>query len=268
MLITCPKCSAEYQIPDEVHLTVGRKLKCSQCQTVFALNEENQFNSEKNKADFSSEGVASSSGQTVVTCDEKKVFEDQPVFQDDVPQPFMPVASVEPESKNSVASWMAVISLLLLLGLLGVAVFYRDLLFDTFSPKLTMPVSQTAKVVNESGTKPQESVSDHKDKTPMTSYVEETPETILLPQIQSVRFEKRLDPTPVIRIEGVLKNGTSSLMKLPPKVRAIAYNAEGAILFEKEIYLTDSILMAGEERPFFGSYQPAPDGVQWVDVTF
>ena len=105
-------------------------------------------------------------------------------------------------------------------------------------------------------------------KVSSEEYVEETPEIVLLPQIQSVRFEKRLDPEPTIRIEGVLRNNSSKSMRLPAKVRAVAYSSEGTILFEKEIFLTDSILPANTELSFFGSYQPAPDGVQWVDVTF
>jgi len=271
MLITCPKCSTKYQIPTEAHLSVGRKVKCSHCQHVFTLSEQGISEMVVDNVIDSVLDNQNDTPQEVETViDDQKVFEDQPVFQDDVPQPFVPVANAEVESKKSVGSWMAVFSLLFVLILLGVGVYYRDVLFDALSPQYNMPKTEK-KEVNVT-----QQIEQSKEKKINVSalrsvtmpYVEETPDVVMLPQIQSVRFEKRTDPIPTIRIEGVLKNTTPTSMRLPTKVRAMAYNAEGAILFEKEIYLTDLILPAGEERPFFGSYQPAPDGVQWVDVTF
>ena len=271
MLITCPKCFSKYQIPEEVRLTVGRKVKCSYCQHVFTLSEQELSASVPNEPTTPSEKVLSDSQEvSPVEIEEHKVFEDQPVFQDDVPQPFVPVTTSEVENKKTVGVWVAVLSLFLLLILLGAGIYYRDALFDAFSPQVVLPKQSVKKV----DIRPEiERISPKKSTLPVSKnilvpYVERTPYIVMLPQIQSVRFEKRLDPVPTIRIEGVLKNITSEQMQLPAKVRAIAYNAEGAILFEKEIYLTDLILPAGEEKPFFGSYQPAPDGVQWVDVTF
>jgi len=265
MLITCPKCSTKYQIPDEAHLSAGRKLKCSHCQNVFVFEDKTETVPEMEEAVASPEIVEIDPPGSEVSSDQK-VFEDQPVFQDDMPQPFVPVTNAEttPENKKTVGSWTAIISLLAVLTLMGLGIFYKDIIFNAFLPPVTFPPTDALKLARKtSAAKP----VVHENKT-TKSYEEEIPEVVLLPQIQSVRFEKRLDPTPTIRIEGVLKNETSVPMKLPTKVRAIAYNAEGAILFEKEIYLTDLSLPAGEERPFFGSYQPAPDGVQWVDVTF
>ncbi len=269
MLITCPKCSTKYQIPDEAHLSAGRKLKCSHCQNVFVLEDQMKDTLKPEEVVVPSEMVEINPPRTE-TSSEQKVFEDQPVFQDDVPQPFVPVANAEtPEDKKTVGSWAAIISLFAVLILLGFGIFYKDVIFNTFAPQMIVPSKNVKKSPNV--TAPEVSVVEPvvvKENKVVESYVEEIPEVVMLPQIQSVRFEKRLDPTPTIRIEGILRNATTAAIKLPAKVRAIAYNEEGAILFEKEIYLTDLILPAGEERPFFGSYQPAPEGVQWVDVTF
>ena len=272
MLITCPKCSTKYQIPDEAHLSAGRKLKCSHCQNVFVLKDQIEDTPKTEEVVMPPEMVEIDPPKAE-TSSEQKVFEDQPVFQDDVPQPFMPVANTETSAdKKSIGSWAAIISLFAVLILLGLGIFYKDVIFNTFAPQMIVPSKNVKKSADI--TVPEVSVEKNvaevvaKENRAVESYVEEIPEVVMLPQIQSVRFEKRLDPTPTIRIEGVLKNGTSAPIKLPAKVRAIAYNEEGAILFEKEIYLTDLILPAGEERPFFGSYQPAPEGVQWVDVTF
>ena len=112
----------------------------------------------------------------------------------------------------------------------------------------------------------------HPEMLPMEEPTEPEPvfseKTVLLPSIQSVRFEVKKLSEPTITIEGVLKNDSSEEMALPEKVRALAYDAQGNVLFEKDIYLTDRTLAPGESRPFFGSYAPAPSRVQWVDVTF
>ena len=265
MLVTCPKCSAKYEIPGEVHLSAGRKMKCSACQHVFLLPELSEAVPEDNATteevvEIDPVGVAKPETS-------QKVFADGPVFQDDVPQPFVPVSTQEVEHKRPVNLWATIISVVVLVIALAMGVLYRDTLFEMFFPAGTglSPLPVVKKEVKEpvvtAPVKKEHPVS-------LDRYVEETPEIVPLPQIQSVRFEKRNDPQPTIRIEGVLKNAGTMPIRLPEKVRAIAYNLEGAILFEKEIYLTDLILPAGEERLFFGSYQPAPEGVQWVDVTF
>ena len=67
-------------------------------------------------------------------------------------------------------------------------------------------------------------------------------------------------------IEGVVRNLGMQELLLPEKVYAIAYDTQGTVLFEKEIYLSKNSLKPSEEQPFFGTYTPAPEGIQWVDV--
>ena len=37
MLVTCPKCSARYEVPPEISLKTGQKVQCSACEYVFEL---------------------------------------------------------------------------------------------------------------------------------------------------------------------------------------------------------------------------------------
>ena len=270
MLITCPKCSAKYEIPAEARLTTGKKVKCSNCQHVFVFQETN-IPVDVKSVEETPEIVAIDPVPTEDVAPAQTVFADGPVFQEDMPQPFVPVATAEPESKKSVGVVALLISVVILAVLVFGAIMYRDVLFGDLFLDGTLRSAPPAHAIRSDV--PQPVVAAKAEKTrpapvAMEKYVEETPEFVLLPQIQSVRFEKRMDPVPTIRIEGVLKNMTNTAIRLPEKVRAMAYDASGIVLFEKDIYLTDSVLLAGEERPFFGSYQPAPEGVQWIDVTF
>ena len=264
MLITCPKCSAKYQVPEEVHLSIGKKVKCSNCAHVFIFNETNEHSDPIPENNPVEEVLPV---QTEQDAPQEQVFSDSPVFQDDVPQAFVPVSTPEETpSKRPVGMWMAIISFVILAITIAFGILYKDTLFETLMPTTSI---QTPSYTKPDVAKAKSYNTPTQEKQPVISEsFPETPRTVFLPQIQSVRFEKRTEPVSEIKIEGVLKNSTTEELRLPEKVRAIAYNSEGAVLFEKEIYLTDSILPAGEDRPFFGSYQPAPNDVQWVEVTF
>lgn len=262
MLITCPKCSAQYEIPEGVYIPNGKKMKCSNCQHVFISSNEDVVEAAGNDADETFQPV-----NIDPVMDEKvgedSVFAEDDVFQpEEVPQPFVPVvpAVVERPEKRGVGVWLAVLSALIFVILVGAGILYRDVLFTNLSKAKMVATAVPAK--------PEVLPPVINDMHPVDKYVEETPQVVVLPQIQSVRFEKRQEVNLEIQIEGVLKNPTDQQMKLPEKVRAFAYDSEGNILFEKEIYLTDKVLPAGAELSFFGTYQPAPEGVQWVDVSF
>ena len=272
MLITCPKCSAQYQIPEEVHLVEGKKIKCSACQHVFSFVAPVTGDAE---GVVSSDPVLIDPIRSEEVGTEEKVLEDGPVFQDDVPQPFMPVEPSKPEQKKTVGIWTALLSFVIICLLGFVGWLYRDVFFENpvSFPMRSTSVSAPVRTESNLPSKSVELTSLEPNKEPAVEQnadkaSEEMASVVLLPQIQSVRFERRMDPVPTIRIGGILKNNEKQALKLPPKVRAIAYGVDGAVLFEKEIFLTDSVLPAEAERPFFGSYQPAPEGVQWVDVTF
>ncbi|MBQ4471637.1 MAG: zinc-ribbon domain-containing protein [Alphaproteobacteria bacterium] len=318
MFITCPKCSARYEIPAEVHLSAGKKMKCSNCQHVFALEAEQP----------AEPLVEVREEQEIINIDpvpvqEENVFATEETAEPEetqMPPAFEPVESdqdaFEPVAKHSVARVVLVLLLFAFVGLLVVAgVLYRDILLagldfpfnkaDTTTaapmpeimPPTTAPVAPSVvtqpvveektivteitpdgeKLVEEKIPEQEETIAEP-EMLPIEEPVAQTEPAAgryeasftarVLPSIQSVRFEIRMLSEPTISIEGVLKNETPDAMFLPEKVRAVAYDAQGKVLFEKDIYLTDRILAAGESKPFFGSYAPAPDRVQWVDVTF
>lgn len=269
MLITCPKCSVQYKIPEGVHIPAGKKMKCSNCQHMFVLNAENpQEVVEETPVDLSQPVDVNPVMEDEIAS--TSVFAEDDTFKpEELPQPFMPLVPAVIEEKRTVGVWALIISVLLLVSLAVVGVVYRDVLFGSFISAKSVPVTQSV-----SPRRSQSDVRSQKIKAasgPMRSgenYIEETPQIVMLPQIQSVRFEKKQGEDLEISIEGILKNPTTQRMKLPKKVRAFAYDTQGKVLFEKDIYLTDTSLKAGETLPFFGTYQPAPQDVQWIDVTF
>jgi len=276
MLITCPKCAAKYQIPAEVHLTAGRKMQCSNCHYIFSLTEQSQQTEEPPQPTIEEITPETPSIENIPdmpeTNENESVFAEESVFQEDVPQPFVPIATT-PETpdapdKRPISLISVILCSVLLVALATAGFIYRDLLFgnqilDSTRSLLTTHF-QSSSSTDEKNTQTEKVTNLNNG----VAYVEETPQVVLLPQIQSVRFEKQDGTTPLIRIEGILKNPTSTTLALPEKVRAVAYDAQGEVLFEKEIYLTDKVLPAGEERAFFGSYQQAPANVQWIEVTF
>lgn len=266
MIITCPKCSAQYQIPDGVRISNGKKMKCSACQHVFVWQGEEPVSETPESAEdiplqVNIDPVEEDQDQT------ETVFAEDDVFKaEEVPQPFVPVAQAIPEEKRSLGLVTALISLAILVLLVGAGLFYRDAIKKW--ALIGTEKTQQAQELTVSSVSSTNKTHEENRARPVERYVVETPQVVILPQIQSVRFETRQDVDLEVRIEGMLKNPTSQQIILPEKVRAFAYDAQGKVLFEKEIYLTDKVLPAGETLSFFGTYQPAPEGVQWVDVTF
>lgn len=267
MLITCPKCSVQYQIPEEVRLVSGKKLKCSACQHVFVFEQK-----QTEDPIVLSEPVVVEPVVEVQQETQPHVFADAPVFQEDVPQAFMPVVVPVPPQKKSFHLFGVLLVLIFVVLLVGAGFIYRDILFAPFSE--TFSVSLPKKVVQTEQKEvvpPKPVVVEPAKVVVETQKVENVPTEptiIALPRIHSVRFEKREAPESVVRMEGILKNETDQMMRLPEKVRAIAYNAQGAVLFEKDIYLSDSVLEAEAEQAFFGSHSLPEEEIQWIDVTF
>ena len=264
MFVTCPKCTTQYQIPDEVHLPLGKKVQCSNCQHIFTMTDiEQQDSPITSSVEEVTPGTEQQNQSTSLpsSSENNTVFADDAVFQEEVPQPFVPMDTKEQKSTRPVGLLTMIVCAFVFVVLITGGFIYRDILFNNQFLRQPKPIENktTLSFPTKDVPPPQK---------PSTHYVEETPQMIQLPQIQSVRFEKRNENGEVIRIEGILRNTTNEPLPLPEKVRAVAYNTQGNVLFEKDIYLTDTILPANEERSFFGSYQPAPADIQWIDVTF
>ena len=115
MLITCPKCSAKYEIPSEVRLTAGKKLKCSNCQYVFTLSEEIADMEEKKIVPVSPVEEEQNPAPEQNSAEGNVVFSDDAVFKDDVPQPFIPVDTKETKPQKAVGILGVIISVTLLI---------------------------------------------------------------------------------------------------------------------------------------------------------
>jgi len=289
MFVTCPKCSAKYQIPDEVRLMVGKKLKCSNCQHLFVYAPVEVEKNIVEEAHAVPESVVENIDPVIPVVEEDSVFAAESVVENtpsDIPTTFTPIETDEgdfpPVVKHGYGRVFGILILFALIATLVVlGILYRDVLISGMNfpfskeepvviPENTKSVSVESAVVSAPVADPAVISKPMDEIKPVVvqTYVEQNPQVIPLPEVQSVRFEVRMAPEPTVYIEGIVKNDTATNVPLPEKVRAVAYDAQGTILFEKEIYLTDRILPAGESRSFFGSYAPAPEKIQWVDVTF
>ena len=130
MFVTCPKCSTKYQIPSEVYLPAGKKLKCSNCQHVFVYTPTEP---EKPIEPVVSEPGIENIDPVAPVISEDEVFAAEPVeeHESDIPPAFTPVES-EPDEFESVPKrgYGRVLGILMLLVFVALAVvlgiLYRD----------------------------------------------------------------------------------------------------------------------------------------------
>lgn len=150
MFIICPKCSAKYQIPDDVTLQDGQKLKCSACDFVFFKGEEAPLVLET--------PVVSESGNTVATSEsasDEQAFS-KPLYTktglsatpaDSLPEAFQPV-STQPIKKGGLG--MTFLYVAAVLGLCFAGWTFRDTLKPSIQdvmpakPAVAHPVRQVA----------------------------------------------------------------------------------------------------------------------------
>jgi len=292
MFVTCPKCFSKYQIPAEIYLPTGKQVKCSHCQHIFALANENVEQSTvpvetvqvvepvmpEPSNNFEEQRVVNIDPEPVVFADE------QPTFQQEessgVPEAFAPpeesAVLPEPEQRRGFRIHNLIIAILILMAA-AAFVFIgwshpEFLSMDWLRDSQQEAVEPVGQVVDQNTSvdsfKPQQTNEEQRQVIPAVEQNIDSSAPQVLPEIHSVRFELRSGVEATVRIEGVLKNSTAKDILLPKTVHAVAYNTDGKVLFEKDIYLSDKVLPAGEERNFFGSYSPVQGSIQWVEVTF
>ncbi len=280
MFVICPKCFSKYQIPAEIHLPEGKQVKCSHCQHVFVLAAENveQTNVPMPEASTNVEALsdAQESPQVVNIDPEPAVFADeQTVFKTEdssnIPEAFAPAEEEavlpEPEPRRTFKIHGFIVGILVLMAV--AALLFLGLHHADFLKMDWMGINQEESVTMKEEVAPIPVPSIIKTEPVLESNQSiDEPKPQVLPEIHSVRFEMQPASEETVRIEGVLKNQTAQDITLPRTVHAVAYGADGKVLFEKEIYLSDKVLPAGEERNFFGSYAPVQASIQWVEVTF
>ena len=278
MLITCPKCSAKYKIPDEINLKKGQKVQCSACEHIFefisTMPEEVEKKAHLLPPEDAVLSVSSKTEKIVIQTKEA----DEPFKKESVPLPeaFRPV-----EARNiryRLPFGTIVLCFALLVCLIGIGWLWRDLLvmntsFDSsviiakHRPGSSRLSKRSLKQTNQKERPSEKTEVDTSARVATPVEKKEEPVSSVssaVPVVQAVRFRKT--PTGAVLIEGTLKNTTSETVSVPEKVYALAYGEDGALLFEKEIYLPAGILYPGMEQAFFGTYASVEKGVQWVDV--
>ncbi len=269
MLITCPKCSANYQIPEEIKLTEGKKMQCSACQYIFEFHQKQEKPmSQKPHLLPPEDAVLSYDAQVqhiVVKTSEPHVSADtKPVL----PEVFRPLQHTE-QSTHFPYFW-CLISVLLFVGLFAMGWLWRDLLLMKSQPLPFNHSSVPVRVHKQPVVKTDSPVTPSiplfvAEEVAQPSSEEQAFLPNPQPTVQSVHFRKT--PTgDAVLIEGVLKNTTSETISVPEKVYALAYDTKGSLVFEKEIYLPNGVLYPDMEQPFFGTYTPVKEEIQWVDV--
>ena len=285
MLITCPKCSAKYQIPSEIRLVEGKKVQCSACQHIF------EFSPSVSKEDFTKEKRLLVPEDAVLSIVSKtKEITLQKITPSELnssgelvslPEVFVPIQEQAPPQQPPYF-WIILCSLLLL-GLTFIGWLYRDSLWmDVYK----IPPLVREKMIPVKTSKRREVIHPYSKAVEKPVVItpdipldlDEIPEqkedgaVAVLPQgsasalsIQSVRFRKTTTNGAIL-IEGILKNTSPEPVVLPEKIYALAYGTDGTILFEKEIYLSAGVLPSGAEQAFFGTHTPLVEGVQWIDV--
>ncbi|MBP5344163.1 MAG: zinc-ribbon domain-containing protein [Alphaproteobacteria bacterium] len=136
MLIKCPNCSVTYEIPEEIGLVEGRKLKCSDCNHVFVYSQsvvvfddaQNNLKQENNPLFASEESVLTDKEEVP----QPEVFlpesVQEPISEDDLSVAFTPV---EPgygpvQDKYRLPRFVWAICLLLLFCLGCAGFYYAD----------------------------------------------------------------------------------------------------------------------------------------------
>ena len=283
MLITCPKCSARYEIPSEINLKSGKKVQCSACQCIFEFHPEEVKELEKTTLLPPEDAVLSINTKT-----ERIVIKTQEPEQKSVsslsvlPEAFRPVQ--EQKERAQPPYFWILLCAISLVGFIIMALLYKDLSQDQAlymsilpsAPRIERPVrlpkskEKIPPVIEEQNDiiiplQINEEVRVPNVGPTQTEKEPVVPKELAKLSVQAVRFRKTPTGNAVL-IEGSLKNNTSETLPVPEKIYALAYNKKGSLLFEKEIYLPSGALYPDMEQPFFGTYTTAEEDIQWVDV--
>ncbi len=252
MFVICPKCSAKYRIPSEITLQEGQKMQCSACKHIFVY-EQIKNESFETEVEIPKDPVLPS-GNVVIK-------EENILIKKSLPEVFKPVQpmSVSQGSKVFVCVFIFILVLFLCMAMW----FVRDILktdytsfnSDNHIPRVgTVPNLPDSKEIEiplfENG------ISESK-----TSSIEGLDNFL---HFHSVRFHKQAES---LLIEGIIQNDANFSQKLPERIYATGYNQHGKELFQKEIFLSNDIIEPYGQKAFFGTYSPAPNGVQWIEVS-
>ena len=184
------------------------------------------------------------------------------VYKKEFPEVFKPLDSVSPQSPG-ILLWSIVCLIFLIICVFGVWV-YRDMLKVNYVVP-TYTNHTLPRVNGYQNIKTEEVIDD------IPLFDEDMKETLASPvsrcenfRFHSVRFRHEAAD---LLIDGIIHNNTNSYQPMPISVYAVAYDDLGKILFQKEIFLPKENIQPYGQKAFFGTYSPAPDGVQWIEVS-
>ena len=266
MFVICPKCAAKYRIPPEITLKTGQRVQCSACQHIF------NFQPVKEDIVNESSDIGLQVPENPVLVQTETVIQTEKVTRlNELPEVFKPL---EPMPKQFSYAWLWGIVCLVLFFICLVGVWlYRDLLKVDYTPvasvqtrkvmpriKETPPISSEKKSFDEVVEIP---LFEGENLSQMVSVPSSSAQVDNF-RFHSIRFRKEASG---ILIEGMIHNNTDEVQPMPTSIYATAFDRHGNILFTKEIFLPKEILQPYGQKAFFGSYSPAPDGVQWIEVS-
>lgn len=266
MFVICPKCAAKYRIPPEITLKTGQKVQCSACQHIF------NFVPEKEDILNESPDIGLQVPKNPVLVQTETIVQTEKVTRlNELPEVFKPL---EPMPKRFSYAWLCGVVCLVLFFICLIGIwFYRDLLKVDYTPVASV---QTRKVVPRVKETPP-ILSEKKsfdEVVDIPLFEEEEPSQMLSVssnaihgdnfRFHSIRFRQEASG---LLIEGIIHNNTNEVQPMPPSIYATAFDRHGNILFTKEIFLPKEVLQPYGQKAFFGSYSPAPDGVQWIEVS-
>lgn len=275
MFVICPKCAAKYQIPAEIALKEGQKVQCSACQHVFHFEKKQTI--EENESVFD---VPQIPNDPILKETEVVIKTEKVITQTTLPEVFHPL---KPMVQKKSQSWILTLILAFILLILIVVFWqYRDSLnsdIDKTDIQTNRIYEQKEEVQRRSQTPENKTISANLTETDIPVFAaeseleEKNQETkqfdVSSPfSFSSIQFRYQTSPEgKQLLIEGKIHNDTDVSQILPGVVYAKAYDQHGRILFQKEIYFSKELMAPFAQKSFYSTYIPAPDGIQWMEVS-
>ncbi len=281
MFVICPKCSAKYQIPAEITLKNGQKVQCSACKHIFQFEKKEQL--EQNESFSDTLKVP----QDAILSETETIIERQKIeIETKLPEVFHPLKPMETQKKHS---WFLTLLLAILLVVLIVffCLYRENLFFQTKKNQVqtnrisdrNLPIrfEQNMIKLSDSVVEDTQKVEPIQNEIPLFYDNDTNKDSVGLKQnnartspfsFSSVHFRYQITPQEKqLLIEGKIHNDTDISQIMPRVIYAKAYDQKGNVLFQKEIYFSKELILPYGEKSFYSTYVPAPDGIQWMEVS-
>jgi len=144
MLIKCPNCSVKYEIPEEINLVEGRKLKCSACNQVFVYTSNMAESSGLQEPSIEQTVISEPTGDEPVLAQQEEISSAEIFLPDPAPETnsadaltatFTPVEHEQEQSPKSgyhLSGMALVFCVLVLIALVFAGFYYSDLISSDY----------------------------------------------------------------------------------------------------------------------------------------